>query len=106
MHIETANDEELTQAMADAIQRVGEGCTKADLREWFTAKEIRRCGDAATARVHDMRVSAARATDPAIKYPYYSTAELARAATAPRLSTDERIRMLDEIQRRDGVAAA
>ena len=31
MHIKTANDTELTQAMADAIQRVGEGCTKAEI---------------------------------------------------------------------------
>lgn len=61
MRINTANDTELTQAMADAIQRVGEGCTKADLREWFTADEIHRCGDAATARLHDMRVRDARA---------------------------------------------
>lgn len=61
MRINTANDTELTQAMADAIQRVGEGCTKADLREWFTADEIHRCGDAATARLHDMRVLDARA---------------------------------------------
>ncbi len=61
MHIDTANDTELTQAMADAIQRVGEGCTKADLREWFTDDEIHRCGDAATARLHDMRVQDARA---------------------------------------------
>jgi hypothetical protein len=106
MHIKTSNDNELTQAMAEAIQRVGEGCTKADLREWFTAGEIRRCGDAAISRAHDMRVREARASDPAIKYPYYTTPELARAATAPRLSTDERIRMLDEIQRRDAVAAA
>jgi len=60
MHIKTANDTELTQAMADAIQRVGEGCTKAELREWFTAEEIRRCGDAAIARFHDMRVQDAR----------------------------------------------
>ncbi|MGP4686145.1 hypothetical protein ACSV5K_07260 [Agrobacterium pusense] len=60
MHINTLNDNELTQAMADAIQRVGEGCTKADLREWFTANEIHRCGDAAIARFHDMRVQDAR----------------------------------------------
>lgn len=38
-------------------------------------------------------------------YPYYTTSELARAATAPRLSTDERIRMLDEINRRDAAEA-
>lgn len=61
MRINTANDTELTQAMAEAIQRVGEGCTKADLREWFTTDEIHRCGDAATARLHDMRVQDARA---------------------------------------------
>ncbi|EGL64475.1 hypothetical protein AGRO_2684 [Agrobacterium sp. ATCC 31749] len=61
MHIKTANDNELTQAMADAILRVGEGCTKADLREWFTTNEVRRCGDAAIARAHDMRVQHARA---------------------------------------------
>jgi hypothetical protein len=61
MHINTANDTELTQAMADAIQRVGEGCTKADLREWFTSDEIRRCGDAAIARTHDMLVQDERA---------------------------------------------
>jgi hypothetical protein len=60
MHIKTANENELTQAMAEAIQRVGEGCTKADLREWFTADEIHRCGDAAIARLHDMRVEDAR----------------------------------------------
>ncbi len=34
MHINTSNETELTHAMAEAIQRVGEGCTKADLREW------------------------------------------------------------------------
>lgn len=61
MRINTANDTELTQAMAEAIQRVGEGCTKADLREWFTADEIHRCGDAATALLHDVRVQDARA---------------------------------------------
>lgn len=61
MRINTANDTELAMAMADAIQRVGEGCTKADLREWFTADEIHRCGDAAIARFHDMRVRDARA---------------------------------------------
>ena len=61
MHINRANDIELTQAMAEAIQRVGEGCTKADLREWFTADEIHRCGDAAIARFHDMRVQDSRA---------------------------------------------
>ncbi len=60
MHINTSNETELTNAMAEAIQRVGEGCTKADLREWFTAKEINRCGDAAIARFHDMRVQDAR----------------------------------------------
>lgn len=60
MDIKTANDTELAQAMAEAIQRVGEGCTKADLREWFTAEEIHRCGDAAIARFHDMRVEDAR----------------------------------------------
>ncbi len=60
MHINTANDTDLKQAMAEAIQRVGEGCTKADLREWFTAEEINRCGDAAIARFHDMRVEDAR----------------------------------------------
>ncbi|MBB5040836.1 hypothetical protein [Shinella fusca] len=38
-------------------------------------------------------------------YPYYTTSELARAATAPRLSTAERIRMLDEINRRDAAEA-
>lgn len=61
MRINTANDTELAQAMADAIQRVGEGCTTADLREWFTADEIDRCGDAAISRFHDMRVCDARA---------------------------------------------
>ena len=61
MHIKTANDTELAQAMAEAIQRVGEGCTKTDLREWFTADEIHRCGDAAIARFHDIRVQDARA---------------------------------------------
>ena len=61
MRIKTANDNELTQAMADAILRVGEGCTKADLREWFTTNEVHRCGDAAIARAHDMRVQDARA---------------------------------------------
>lgn len=61
MNINTANDTELTQAMAEAIERVGEGCTKADLREWFTADEIHRCGDAATARLYDMCVHDARA---------------------------------------------
>lgn len=60
MQIKTSNDNELTQAMAEAIQRVGEGCTKADLREWFTAGEIYRCGDGAIARFHDMRVQDAR----------------------------------------------
>ncbi len=60
MHTNTANDTDLKQAMAEAIQRVGEGCTKADLREWFTAEEINRCGDAAIARFHDMRVQDAR----------------------------------------------
>ncbi len=60
MHINTANDTHLKQAMAEAIQRVGEGCTKADLREWFTAEEINRYGDAAIARFHDMRVQDAR----------------------------------------------
>jgi len=60
MHINTANDTHLKQAMAEAIKRVGEGCTKSDLREWFTAEEINRCGDAAIARFHDMRVQDAR----------------------------------------------
>lgn len=60
MRINTANDTELAQAMAEAIQRVGEGFTKADLREWFTADEIHRCGNAAIARFHDMRVQDAR----------------------------------------------
>lgn len=35
-------------------------------------------------------------------YSAYTTVELARAATAPHLSTEERIRMLDEIVRREG----
>ncbi len=35
------------------------------------------------------------------RYTYYSTEELARASTAPNLSTNERIRMLDEIVRRE-----
>ena len=61
MHIQTSNDNELTQAIADAILRVGEGCTKSDLRTWFTADEIRRCGDAAIARTHDILVQDARA---------------------------------------------
>ncbi|WLD96027.1 hypothetical protein PX860_10655 [Agrobacterium leguminum] len=60
MHINTANDTALTHAMAEAIQRVGEGCTKADLREWFTTDEIHRCGDAAIAHFYDMRVEDAR----------------------------------------------
>ncbi len=60
MHINTANETELTQAMAEAIQRVGEGCTEADLREWFTAEEIHSFGDAAIARFHDMLVQDAR----------------------------------------------
>lgn len=60
MHIQTSNDNELTQAIADAILRVGEGCTKADLRAWFTTDEIRRCGEAAIARTHDMLVQDAR----------------------------------------------
>lgn len=60
MHIKTSNDNELTQAMADAILRVGEGCTRTDLRTWFTADEIQRCGDAAIARTHDMLVEDAR----------------------------------------------
>lgn len=38
-------------------------------------------------------------------YPYYTTSELARAATAPRLSTEVRIRMLNEINRRDATEA-
>lgn len=60
MHIQASSDNELTQAMADAILRVGEGCTKTDLRAWFTADEICRCGDAAIARAHDMLVQDAR----------------------------------------------
>jgi hypothetical protein len=66
MHIETANDKELTQAMADAILRVGEGCTDADLREWFTQKEIARCGTAATARAYEVRVQDRRARNPIV----------------------------------------
>ena len=38
-------------------------------------------------------------------YPYYTTSELVRGATAPRLSTKERIRMLDEINRREAEEA-
>ncbi|MEI9402324.1 hypothetical protein [Mesorhizobium argentiipisi] len=38
-------------------------------------------------------------------YASYTTIELARAADAPRLSTAERIRMLDEISRRERVEA-
>lgn len=40
------------------------------------------------------------------RYPYYSTSELVRAATAPRLSTKERIAMLDEVSRREAEEAA
>lgn len=61
LHIKTANDNELTQTMADAILRVGEGCTTTDLREWFTDSEIKRCGDAAISRAHEMQVEEARA---------------------------------------------
>lgn len=56
MRIQTANDNELKQAMADAMLRVGEGCTKKDLQEWFTEAEISRVGDAATARAYEMQV--------------------------------------------------
>lgn len=61
MHIKTANDNELTQTMAAAILRVGEGCTKHDLREWFTDEEIKRCGDNAVSRAHAVRVEVERA---------------------------------------------
>ncbi len=61
LHVETANDNELTQAIADAILRVGEGCTKDNLREWFTDAEISRCGEAATARAHTISVEVKRA---------------------------------------------
>lgn len=61
MHIKTANDNELTQAMADAILRVGEGCTKEDLREWFTDEEISRCGENAVSRAHAVCVEVKRA---------------------------------------------
>ncbi len=44
MSIETASDKELTQAMADAILLVGEGCTETNLRERFTQNETARCG--------------------------------------------------------------
>ncbi|MFK0384964.1 hypothetical protein [Agrobacterium sp. NPDC090273] len=60
MHIKTANDNELTQAMADAILRVGDGCTRTDLREWFLEAEITRCGNAAIARAHDMSIETKR----------------------------------------------
>lgn len=60
MHLKTSNDNELIQAMADAILRVGECCTKADLRAWFTTDEISRCGDAAIALTHDMLVQDGR----------------------------------------------
>ena len=39
------------------------------------------------------------------KFSYYTTVELARAATAPKLSTATRIAMLDEINRRDALEA-
>ena len=61
MHIKTANDTELTQAMADAILRVGDGCTESDLRDWFTDREINRFGKAAISRAHETRVENARA---------------------------------------------
>jgi hypothetical protein len=56
MQIQSANDSELKQNMADAIRRVGEGCTVTDLRQWFTEAEIARMGDAASARAHEMQV--------------------------------------------------
>lgn len=67
MHIKTANDKELTQAMADAILRVGEGCTETDLREWFTDKEITRCGKAAISRAHEIRIEERRARNPIVR---------------------------------------
>lgn len=56
MTIQTSNDNELKQAMADAMRRVGDGCTKEDLRKWFTDAEINRFGDAARARAYEMEV--------------------------------------------------
>ncbi len=41
----------------------------------------------------------------AAAFTYYTTVELARAATAPKLSTKTRIAMLDEINRRDAAEA-
>ncbi|KQR27226.1 hypothetical protein ASF91_19610 [Rhizobium sp. Leaf155] len=56
MRIQTANDNELKETMADAMLRVGEGCTVKDLREWFTDAEIARVGDAASARAYEKQV--------------------------------------------------
>ncbi|WP_025593119.1 hypothetical protein [Agrobacterium tumefaciens] len=75
MHIETTNDKELTQVMADAILRVGEGCTETDLREWFTPKEIARCGTAAVARAHEASIENRRARNPIVRYANLQAAE-------------------------------
>lgn len=61
MHIKTENDNELVDAMSDAVLRVGDGCTVTNLRRWFTSAEIRRCGDAAVIRAYDKRVLEKRA---------------------------------------------
>ncbi len=39
------------------------------------------------------------------QFPYYSDSELARAATAPKLSTKTRLAMLEEIERRETESA-
>ncbi|MGV2049041.1 hypothetical protein ACQZ48_03040 [Agrobacterium sp. 22-209-1] len=61
LHIKTNNDEELIDAMSDAILRQGDLCMVTPLREYFTDSEIKRCGGAAAIRAYDKRVLEKRA---------------------------------------------
>lgn len=45
-------------------------------------------------------------TTKTFRYPHYTTRELARIASAAKISTKERIAMLDEITRREAEEAA
>lgn len=53
MNISAMNDDEKVEAMAAAMRRVGEGCTKADLNLHFTTRDIDRLGEQARMKANN-----------------------------------------------------
>ncbi|WP_288430236.1 hypothetical protein [uncultured Agrobacterium sp.] len=53
MNISAMNDDEKVEAMAAAMRRVGEGCTKSDLNLHFTTTDIDRLGEQARMKANN-----------------------------------------------------